>query len=88
MYEEEPQKPKFIPSAPFRDMADRIDRNEPEEFAGAFMIVLRDGTKISGLIVDPDDNPAMLLSNVATKIELAIRQIEDGEKAVQQRGYR
>lgn len=90
MYDDEgPTKVPFVPSAPFREMAERIDRNRPEEFAGAFMVVLRDGTQISGMLVDPDDNPAMLLSNAQVKLDLALKELEDRENQARGgRGFR
>lgn len=81
-------KAEFNPASVFRGMADRIERNDIAEFAGAFLVVLRDGTQISGLLVDPDDNPAMLLSNAMMKIDMELKAMEAAESRNSQFGRR
>ena len=81
-------KPEFNPADTFRGMADRIERNDRAEFAGAFLVVLRDGTQISGLLVDPNDNPAMLLSNAMMKIDMELKAMEAAESKQNQFGRR
>lgn len=63
------------PAELFRAMAERIERNDPAEFAGAILIVPppnRDGREdepIEVLFVDPSRDVAMFWGTLRTKVE-------------------
>lgn len=75
----------------FRDMADRIEANKPDEFGGALVFVPPEGEDtdepIAILIIDPARDPANFWSTVKARANLSA----DGFFARQdarERGYR
>lgn len=69
-----PQMPTDI----FRSMADRIDRNDPKEFAGAMLVVPPDGGEpITMLLIRPDHDLAMFWATVGSMIAVAAREFEE-----------
>lgn len=70
----------------FREMADRIERNEDAEFAGAILVVppRRNGVElpsISVMIVDPSQDPATLFAIAKGKIDIASAQYDEAVQA-------
>lgn len=63
----------------FREMADRIDRNETKEFAGAFLVVPPVGDPLSGLLVG-DADIASFFGMLKTKLDVAVTTISDEQR--------
>lgn len=55
----------------FRDMADRIERNKPEDFAGAILIVPPTGDAIAVMIADPTKDLEAFWAVAQSKIQIA-----------------
>lgn len=62
-------------SQAFRDMADRIERNDPAEFAGAVLIVPPDGEPIAVLMTDPKRDVEAFWSMASGKIQVATSEL-------------
>lgn len=75
-----PQPPPQNMAAPFTDMARRVSANSTEPFGGAFVVVLPDGSEFAGLLLDAAANPAMLLSMLKTRMDMALNEIADRER--------
>lgn len=68
------------PAQQFIDLAERIDRNRPEDFAGAYLIVPPNGGEpISGIFIGPSDLPAFL-AFVKSKVEIAHQELIERER--------
>ncbi len=83
MMDQEQIAPKK-PSDFFREIADKIDKNDVSDFAGAFILVPPASqfgvlSKIEGLIVGPND-PASFWAMVKLKIDVAIQQLDDEQR--------
>lgn len=63
-------------SAPFRAMAERIALNRAEGFGGAVVIVPAEGDPMEILFLDPKQDLAMFWSNIQTRCQIAISEIE------------
>ena len=62
-------------ATPFREMADRIERNLPAEFAGAILIVPPEGGKpIEVMIADPTKDPEAFWAMAGAKIQIATEE--------------
>lgn len=85
MENEQPQE-KTKPSDLFRLWADKIDKNDQEDFSGAFMIIPPVGDPISSLLIDQDKDIGNFFALVKTKIEAAVDAINDQQKKLP--GYR
>ncbi len=66
---------------PFADMAARIERIEPTEFAGAVVVVPPSGEPIAFLVTDPTPHLAQFWSSVASRIEVAAAEAREREIA-------
>jgi hypothetical protein len=67
-----------IPADAFRDMAARIERNDPAEFAGALLLVPPDGgTPLEILIVKQAHDLALFWSTVTAAVTIAAREFEE-----------
>ena len=55
----------------FRAMADRIDRNPDEDFAGALLIVPPKGEAVEKLNIDPSKNLADFWNSVKARVDIA-----------------
>jgi hypothetical protein len=64
---------------PFRAQAERIERNPPSDFGGAFVITPPSGEAIHGLLVGTVDE-ATFWSIIKTKIEIALLEAADRER--------
>lgn len=65
------------PSAKFRAMADRIDKNADSGFGGAICIVPPDGGEtIELLILEATDNPAQFWGIIQARAIMALNKIE------------
>ena len=69
-------------------MADRITRNAPEDFAGAFVIVAPDGTQKSALILDNTQSPAAFWGTLISTAQIALNEINDQERMATSYGRR
>ena len=65
------------PADLFREMAARIERNAPEEFAGAIMLVPppsndgRNGAPVEILLIDPNQDPRHFWATAKSESEIA-----------------
>lgn len=78
-----PPKPK--PSEIFITQAEKIDRNPPEDFGGAFVICPPGGEPITGLLINNSD-VNIFWAVVKAKVEAAITELDDKQRAPT--GYR
>ncbi len=69
------------PGGAFTAMAARLDRIDPAEFAGAAVIVPKDGEPIVVLLADPAPKPAQFWSLVASRVEIAVAEARQAEEA-------
>jgi len=78
---------KLTPSELFRAWADRIDKNAPEDFSGAFLIIPPSGEPICGLLIDqaPDINTFYALAQ--NKISAAIDVLNDQQLRAKRGGF-
>ena len=69
----------------FRAMADRLEKNDPKEFNGAFLIVppSTDGTDlvVDGIYVSTTPREAVFWSSLAGQVEVALKTVESGAKS-------
>ena len=68
------------PASAFTAMAARLGRIEPEEFAGAAVIVPKDGEPIVFLLADPSPKPAQFWSGVVSRVEIAAAEARHAEE--------
>ncbi len=59
----------------FREMADRIERNDPAEFAGAILIVPPEGDVIAVLITDPSKDKEAFWALAVSRTQIAHQEI-------------
>lgn len=71
--------PAAVGALLFRQMADRIDHNDPASFGGAVVICPpgRDGVPINVLVLDPTQNEAHFWLTLQTKVQAAIAALEE-----------
>ena len=72
------------PDEYFEGMARRIVVNTHSDFAGAFVVCVPGIEPMEMLLLNPDPNPAILLSTLKTMIEMKMSELQD--KASNQRG--
>ena len=66
------------PADHFRDMADRIERNVPAEFAGALLVVPpAGGEAIEILLVNPSHDLALFWSTILAKVQIAASEFQE-----------
>lgn len=75
-------------AAAFREMADKIDLNAGNGFAGAFVVVTPDGEAHDTLLLDTRANAAAFWSLLQTRAQIALTEIADAERPGQQYGRR
>ena len=63
----------------FRQLADKIEKNDEKDFAGAFLVVPPTGDSISSLLVGEADI-ATFFGVVKSKIDIVINKIDAEEK--------
>lgn len=71
------------PAAAFTAMAARIARIDPAEFAGAAVIVSKDGDPIVFLLTDPTPKPAHFWSGLSARVEVAAAEARQAEENTQ-----
>lgn len=62
-------------SAPFKEMAERIDHNADGGFAGAFVIVEPGGEAKQMLLLNPSADPAIFWGAVKTVVDMALADL-------------
>ena len=72
-------------SAPFKEMAVKIDHNATSTFGGAAVIIAPDGEKIELLLLDASGDPAQFWGTIASRIEITVDAYKD--KVRQQRAF-
>ena len=73
-------------SALFHQIAERLERNPPEEFSGAYLVVPPSEVEpLDGLFLKSKPDPVSFWSGVQGAVELAISQFQD---AARQGGFR
>lgn len=71
----------------FRQLADKIDKNDESDFAGAFMIVPPSGDPVQGFMVGNADL-ATFWSVVKSKVEIIMVEINDKDRQASAYGGR
>lgn len=71
----------------FRNLADKIERNDEKDFGGAFLILPPVGNEISGVIIGQSDI-ASFFGMVKTKLDVAVSEADDAHKKQQAFGRR
>ena len=74
-------------ATPFRAMADKIDLNRDNGFAGAFVIVGPNGEVEATLVLDNKANEAAFWSLISTKAQIAISEAEANQQQQQGGGF-
>ena len=77
----------LTPSERFRDWADRIEKNAPSDFGGAFLIIPPKGDPISGLLVDQEQDLNTFFAVVKTKIDASVDALNEAQRR-QANGFR
>jgi hypothetical protein len=67
-------------AAAFRQMADEIERNQPERFGGAFVIVSPTGEVKDLLLLNRQQDLGMFWGNLKSTAEIAIAEIVEAER--------
>ena len=71
-----------------RAMADKIDMNAKNGFAGAAVIIPPSGNCISSLILDKNADLALFWSSIQTRLQIALAEIEEANRQGQAFGRR
>ena len=64
---------------PFFEMVERIQRNKPEEFGGAVVLMPPAGDPITFLLNDPNKSEAQFWSLASAKVEIAKNEAIDSK---------
>jgi hypothetical protein len=67
----------------FREMAVRIAKIEPAEFAGAAVIVPRTGDPIVFMLADPQPKPGQFWGGVTARVEIAASEAQQSAQDAQ-----
>lgn len=67
------------PAEVFTAMAERLAKIDASEFAGAAVIVAKDGMPIEFLLVDPTPSAPQFWSGVQTRVEIGAAKARDAE---------
>jgi hypothetical protein len=69
-------------AAPFRRVADKIDTNRTNGFAGAFVIVPPVGEPQDMLLLDSRENanPVIFWSTLKTRVDIALAELDEAER--------
>lgn len=76
---------KMTPADSFRAWADKIEKNAPEDFAGAFIIIPPQSEPIASLMIGDNKELATFFAVVKSKIDEALVVINDKQR--QPRGF-
>lgn len=74
---------KPAPEQAFKDMAARIERNDPKEFAGAYVIVSPDGTVQSHAFFNPVGDISAFWGFVSATVQTAGAEAIQKEEGAQ-----
>lgn len=72
------------PSDHFREIAEKIDKNDLSDFGGAFLLVPPEGQPLSNIFIGSKD-PVAFLALLKTKVETLMNEAEQREK--QRQGF-
>ncbi len=75
-----PQAAQPDHAAPFRDLADKIELNRDNGFAGAFVITPPDGDTQVMLLLDNAGNSAVFWSILKTRADIALAEIDEANR--------
>lgn len=67
-------------AAPFRRVADKVETNRDNGFAGAFVIVPPDGEPQDLLLLDGNASPIIFWSTLKTRVDIALAELEQNER--------
>jgi hypothetical protein len=67
-------------AALFREMARRIEKNDPAEFAGALLIVPPSGESIEYLALNPKQDAAAFWGAVQAHVQRALAEMEEKQR--------
>jgi len=87
----DPNTPAQAPTdnrAPFDEMSARIGKNDPADFAGAFVIVAPDGKSKSTLLLDNSQSAAAFWALLQSTAQIALTEIDAQERMGQSYGRR
>ena len=65
---------------PFRAMAERIARNDPDEFAGALLIVPPQGEPVEYLAINPKQDVAAFWGAVQAYVQRVLAEMEEKQR--------
>ena len=77
---------KQNPADIFRAWADRIEKNAPEDFSGAFLIIPPTGEPICGLLIDQAPDVNTFFAVTKSKIDAAVDVLNERQR--QSNGFR
>lgn len=82
-------KPKLTPAQIFRALADRIERNDPTEFAGAYLIISPSGSVLSHTFIDPKGDESQFWGHINGAVTIAgAEAVQKEEEAIRMFGQR
>lgn len=73
---------------PFDGMAEKVRGNQENGFAGAFVIVPPTGRPQTLLLLDEEADSVIFWSTLQTRVQIALKQIEDEEHGANVYGRR
>lgn len=80
---------KTEPAKICREMADRLDRNDPAEFAGCYVIISPKGKVVSHALFNPTGDEASFWGFVSAQVQTsATLAVQDEEDKFQRLGIR
>jgi len=78
---EQNEAPKALtPAEVFRLWADKIEKNDADDFGGVFVIIPPSGEPISGLLIDQEQDLGTFFAVVKSKVESAVDAINDAQR--------
>lgn len=67
-------------SDPFRRVAEKIEINKDNGFAGAFVIVPPQGEPQDMLLLDSSASPVIFWSTLKTRVDIALEELDEAER--------
>lgn len=67
-------------SEPFRRVAEKIEINKDNGFAGAFVIVPPEGEPQDMLLLDSSASPVIFWSTLKTRVDIALAELDEAER--------
>lgn len=71
------------PSEVFSEMAARINRNDPKEFGGAFVIVAPDGSVLDHASISTEPDLASFWSHVSSIVQIATAEVMNQQTQIE-----